>query len=54
MTTYDVKIAGSGSVIGEVVEADTIRIIDGLLEFWLNGYCIFFVGANRLISARPR
>ena len=54
MTTYDVKIAGSGSVISEKLEADSIRCIDGLLEFWLKGVCIFYVGVNRLISARPR
>jgi hypothetical protein len=51
---YDVKLAGGESVIGEVIEAERMMILDGILEFWRDGKCIFYVGVNRLISVRPR
>lgn len=51
---YEVKLAGSGSVISEKVEADHWSIIDGVLSFWHGRKNIFSVGVNRLISVRPR
>jgi hypothetical protein len=51
---YDIKLAGGESVISEALEADRMTIMDGILEFWRGGKCIFYVGVNRLISVRPR
>lgn len=54
MTIYDVKLAGGESVICHSIDAESLRILDGLLEFWQDGKCIFWAGINRLISVRPR
>jgi hypothetical protein len=50
---YDVKLAGSGSVIGEKIEADNIYMANGIFEFWLMGKVVFYAGIHRLISVRP-
>jgi hypothetical protein len=51
---YDVKMAGSGSVIAEKVSADNVYLANGVFEFWLAGTIVLYVGVNRLISARPK
>ena len=50
---YDVKLAGSGSVISEKVSADNVYLANGVFEFWLAGKIVFYVGIHRLISVRP-
>jgi hypothetical protein len=50
---YDVKLAGSGSVIAEKVSADNIYIANGVFEFWQAGKVVFYAGISRLISVRP-
>jgi hypothetical protein len=49
---YDVKLAGSGSVIAEKVSADNIYLANGVFEFWLAGRIVLYVGVHRLISVK--
>jgi hypothetical protein len=49
---YDVKLAGSGSVIAEKVSADNVYLANGVFEFWLAGRIVLYVGVHRLISVK--